>query len=162
MGDTTKSRGRLMLTVLGGLAEFERPYAHRRRPRAGQGARCEAGPQAKADRPSAAGGNQAPRSGRRTDPRHCPQLQRPLQHDFPVVDLKSYVSRKYSLRLMLVAGEMDWPVHDAAKSAPGYHSKIQIALCLPRSKVKVREQFASLIIKEEWVRPRSWQILGLN
>ena len=45
--DTTTSHGRLMLTVLGGLAEFERDLntrAHRRRPSAGRGARAENGP----------------------------------------------------------------------------------------------------------------------
>ena len=51
--DTTTSHGRLMLTVLGGLAEFERdlnPGAHRRRPSAGRGARAENGPTAEAHR----------------------------------------------------------------------------------------------------------------
>jgi DNA invertase Pin-like site-specific DNA recombinase len=45
--DTTTSHGRLMLTVLAGLAEFERdliPCAHRRRPGAGRGAWAENGP----------------------------------------------------------------------------------------------------------------------
>jgi hypothetical protein len=73
------------LTVLGGLAEFERDLIRARtgegRERA-QGARREAGPQTEADRPSAAGGNEAPRRGRRADPRHCPHLQRAQQHDF--------------------------------------------------------------------------------
>jgi DNA invertase Pin-like site-specific DNA recombinase len=42
--DTTTSHGRLMLTALGGLAEFERDLirAHRRRPSAGCGARAVA------------------------------------------------------------------------------------------------------------------------
>jgi DNA invertase Pin-like site-specific DNA recombinase len=47
--DTTTSHGRLMLTVLGGLAEFERdlnPRAHRRGTRARQGTRRQDGPQA--------------------------------------------------------------------------------------------------------------------
>jgi hypothetical protein len=46
--DTTTPHGRLMLTVLGGLAEFERDLirAHRRRPGAGRGARAENGPTA--------------------------------------------------------------------------------------------------------------------
>src|ERR1700704_489958 len=44
--DTTTSHGRLMLTVLGGLAEFERDLirAHRRRPSPRRGARAENGP----------------------------------------------------------------------------------------------------------------------
>src|SRR5271165_757364 len=43
--DTTTAHGRLMLTVLGGLAEFERidPRPHRRRPCPRQGARAEFG-----------------------------------------------------------------------------------------------------------------------
>src|SRR3954470_997488 len=48
--DTTTPHGRLMLTVLGGLAEFERELirAHGRRPAAGQGARRASRAQAKA------------------------------------------------------------------------------------------------------------------
>ncbi len=45
--DTTTSHWCLMLTVLAGLAEFERdfnPSAYRRRPGAGRGARAEDGP----------------------------------------------------------------------------------------------------------------------
>ena len=62
--DTTTSHGRLMLTVLGGPRRVRaRPYpgAHRRRPRAGQGARREDGPQAEAHPAPAARGDQAPR-----------------------------------------------------------------------------------------------------
>jgi DNA invertase Pin-like site-specific DNA recombinase len=46
--DTTTLHGRLMLTVLGGLAEFERDLirAQRGRPRASRGARPENGPTA--------------------------------------------------------------------------------------------------------------------
>jgi hypothetical protein len=72
-----------MLTVLGVLAEFERDLI---RARTGEGReRAKAGEarsQTEADRPSAAGGNQAPRCGRRADPRHCPLLHRAQQHDF--------------------------------------------------------------------------------
>jgi DNA invertase Pin-like site-specific DNA recombinase len=48
--DTTTSHGRLMLTGLGGLAEFEGDLirARRRRPRAGEGTGCEDGAQAEA------------------------------------------------------------------------------------------------------------------
>jgi DNA invertase Pin-like site-specific DNA recombinase len=48
--DTTTSHGRLMLTVLGGLAEFERDLirAHQRRPGTGEDARCEDGATAEA------------------------------------------------------------------------------------------------------------------
>jgi DNA invertase Pin-like site-specific DNA recombinase len=65
--DTTTSHGRLMLTVLGGLAEFERdlnPRPHRRRPRAGQGARRQDGPQAKTHPSPTNGSDQAARGGR--------------------------------------------------------------------------------------------------
>src|SRR6516165_7583044 len=50
--DTTTSHGRLMLTVLGGLAEFERALirAHQRGPRAAQGVRRQARPQTQTDR----------------------------------------------------------------------------------------------------------------
>jgi DNA invertase Pin-like site-specific DNA recombinase len=64
--DTTSSHGRLMLTVLGGLAEFERDLI---RIRTGEGrarakARREDGPQAEAHPAPASGGDQAPRCGR--------------------------------------------------------------------------------------------------
>jgi DNA invertase Pin-like site-specific DNA recombinase len=55
--DTTTAPGRLMLTVLGGLAEFERelPRAHSRGRQVGYGAGGgEDGPQTQTDRPSAA------------------------------------------------------------------------------------------------------------
>jgi DNA invertase Pin-like site-specific DNA recombinase len=57
--DTTTAQGRLMLTVLGGLAEFERDLI---RARTGEGrerakARRQDGPQAKTDRPPEARGN---------------------------------------------------------------------------------------------------------
>ena len=71
--DTTTSHGRLMLTVLGGLAEFERDLI---RARTGEGrARAEArgvkiGPQAEAHAASAARGDQAA-GQRRANARDC-------------------------------------------------------------------------------------------
>jgi DNA invertase Pin-like site-specific DNA recombinase len=78
-GDTTTSHERLMLTVLGGLAEFERDLI---RARTGEGRerakeRCvEDGAQAEAHPPPAGRGDQAARGGR-TNPGDRPQLQRP-------------------------------------------------------------------------------------
>jgi DNA invertase Pin-like site-specific DNA recombinase len=60
--DTTTPHGRLMLTVLGGLAEFEREliqYSHQRRQGARRGERRQAWPQADAHAASAAGSDQA-------------------------------------------------------------------------------------------------------
>jgi DNA invertase Pin-like site-specific DNA recombinase len=71
--DTTTSHGRLMLTVLGGLAEFE--------PGTGKSARREDGAQAEAHASPAGRGDQAARGGR-TNPGHRPHLQCPQQHDF--------------------------------------------------------------------------------
>jgi DNA invertase Pin-like site-specific DNA recombinase len=68
--DTTTPHGRLMLTVLGGLAEFERelhPRAHQRRPRAREGAPREARSHAEAHAPPAARGDQATRQWRVRD-----------------------------------------------------------------------------------------------
>jgi DNA invertase Pin-like site-specific DNA recombinase len=86
--DTTTSHGRLMVTVLGGLAEFERELirmrTHEGRARQGQWrqARPQAGPQ-----PSpAARSDQAPRR-RRSHARHRAQLQRQPQHDFEIDQL---------------------------------------------------------------------------
>jgi DNA invertase Pin-like site-specific DNA recombinase len=62
--DTTTAHGRLMLTVLGGLAEFERefdPRPHRQRARPRRGERRPAWPKADAHRTPEAGGHQAPR-----------------------------------------------------------------------------------------------------
>jgi Resolvase, N terminal domain len=56
--DTTTPHGRLMLTVLGGLAEFERefdPGSYRRGPRESAGARRALRQTAEAQRPSTAG-----------------------------------------------------------------------------------------------------------
>jgi DNA invertase Pin-like site-specific DNA recombinase len=76
--DTTTSHGRLMLTVLGGLAEFERDLIWAR---TGEGrerakARGEDGPQAEAHRSPTGRGDQAARGGR-TNPGDRPHLQRP-------------------------------------------------------------------------------------
>src|SRR6266481_3029459 len=65
--DTTTSHGRLMLTVLGGLAEFERDLIRARtgeRPCARRSAWAENGPTAEAHPASAERGDQAPRAGR--------------------------------------------------------------------------------------------------
>ncbi len=67
--DTTTSHGRLMLTVLGGLAEFERdlsPRPHGRRPRPRRGAWREARTQAQAH-PAPAEGSPCPPRARRGD-----------------------------------------------------------------------------------------------
>jgi DNA invertase Pin-like site-specific DNA recombinase len=60
--DTTTAHGRLMLTVLGGLAEFERELIRARtgEGRARRGERHQARPQADAHPSPAAGGDQAP------------------------------------------------------------------------------------------------------
>ena len=84
--DTTTAHGRLMLTVLGGLAEFERELI---RTRTGEGrARAVArghGPAAQAHPAPAARGDQASRPGRGIARRHWPQLQRQRGDDFPTV-----------------------------------------------------------------------------
>ena len=75
-----------MLTVLGGLAEFERDLI---RTRTGEGReRAKArgvknGPAAQAHPAPAARGDQAPRPGRGIARRHWPQLQRQRVDDFP-------------------------------------------------------------------------------
>src|SRR5437588_10552079 len=65
--DTTTSHGRLMLTVLGGLAEFERDLirAHQRRPGTGEDARCEDGTTAEAHPAPERRSDQATRRRRR-------------------------------------------------------------------------------------------------
>jgi hypothetical protein len=81
--DTTTAHGRLMLTVLGGLAEFERELIRARiaEGRERQGARPELGPTLQADPAPAQRGDSPPRPGRNAH-RHRPQLQRPPEHDF--------------------------------------------------------------------------------
>src|SRR6266850_8101790 len=85
--DTTTSHGRLMLTVLGGLAAGgvrARPNsaAHRRRPSANRGTRAENGTVTQTDPPSEARGDQAPPHRQRNASRHRPQLQRQSGDDF--------------------------------------------------------------------------------
>jgi DNA invertase Pin-like site-specific DNA recombinase len=82
--DTTTAHGRLMLTVLCGLAEFERELI---RARTGEGrARAKARGQSlgrplQAHPAPAERDDSPPRPGR-TAQRHRPQLQRPPEHDF--------------------------------------------------------------------------------
>ncbi len=81
--DTTTPHGRLMLTVLGGLAEFERELI---RARTGEGraravARRKARTKTETDAASAKRSAQAPRP-RRDDARHRPHLQCQSQHHF--------------------------------------------------------------------------------
>ena len=83
--DTTTSHGRLMLTVLGGLAEFERdliPHPNRGRPSAGCGARGANGPPAEAHPSSAERGDQEPRPRRGIAYRDRAQLQCERGDDF--------------------------------------------------------------------------------
>ena len=62
--DTTTAHGRLMLTVLGGLAEFERELIRTRTGEGRERARGYSRSQAQADRTSAARGNRSSGSGR--------------------------------------------------------------------------------------------------
>ena len=82
--DTTTSHGRLMLTVLGGLAEFERELI---RARTGEGrARAKARGVKMGRKPKLTPHQQREaikrRDERRAGARDRPQLQRPQQHDF--------------------------------------------------------------------------------
>ena len=81
--DTTTAHGRLMLTVLGGLAEFERELIRIRtgEGRARQSERTEHGPTLQAHPASAERSDSPSRPGRIAQ-RHRPQLQRPPEHDF--------------------------------------------------------------------------------
>ena len=85
--DTTTSHGRLMLTVLGGLAEFERDLI---RARTGEGRERAKARGVKMGRPpkltatSAAGGDQAPRPRRGIACRDRAQLQRQRGDDFEI------------------------------------------------------------------------------
>jgi DNA invertase Pin-like site-specific DNA recombinase len=76
--DTTTAHGRLMVTVLGGLAEFESELIRARtgegRERA-QGAGRENGAEIQADPAPAARGNPATRHQGRAGARDCPDLQ---------------------------------------------------------------------------------------
>jgi DNA invertase Pin-like site-specific DNA recombinase len=83
--DTTTSHGRLMLTVLGGLAEFERDLI---RARTGEGRERAKARGVKMGRPHkltpapAERGDQAPRPGRGIPYRNRAQLQRECGDDF--------------------------------------------------------------------------------
>jgi Resolvase, N terminal domain len=72
--DITTAHGRLMLTILGGLAEFERELI---RARTGEGRKLAKARGVEMGRkPKLTGGKPAAARGRRTDPRDCPDLQR--------------------------------------------------------------------------------------
>jgi hypothetical protein len=67
--DTSSAQGRLLSTLLAGIAEFRARAdhrAHRPRPQAGDGERCEVRPQAQAVRVPAHRSDQAPRGWRDT------------------------------------------------------------------------------------------------
>jgi DNA invertase Pin-like site-specific DNA recombinase len=72
--DTTTAHGRLMLTIIGGLAEFERELIRARTSegRARQSARRQAWPQTEIDRTPEARGDPPSRPRRRACARDCP------------------------------------------------------------------------------------------
>jgi hypothetical protein len=78
--DTGTSTGRLMIAVLGGLADVERP--HRRGPQPGAEARAAHGPTVETDR-RAEGRGPTTTSGRCHACRTRAQLRRRQEHDFP-------------------------------------------------------------------------------
>jgi DNA invertase Pin-like site-specific DNA recombinase len=82
--DISTTHGRLMLTVLGGLAEFERDQigAPASEGRERQGARRQARAKTQANRAPDARGDSSPRPWWRAGARDRPQLQRQPQHDF--------------------------------------------------------------------------------
>ena len=92
--DTTTAHGRLMLTVLGGLAEFERDLIRARtgegRDRA-EGAGREDGAEIQTHRPPAARGDQTPRHEGGAGAGDCPDLQRLAQHDFTVEGMSAII-----------------------------------------------------------------------
>jgi DNA invertase Pin-like site-specific DNA recombinase len=79
--DTTTAHGRLMLTVLGGLVEFEKELFRTRTSEGRERARVKLG-RTEADRMPKARGDSPPRPERRDTPRDRPQLQCQPQHDF--------------------------------------------------------------------------------
>jgi hypothetical protein len=101
--DTTTSHGRLMLTVLGGLAEFERDLI---RMRTGEG-------RARAENRPAAKGDQAPRAWRGIPYRDWPQLQRQRGDDFEaqpmtMIGPKIVISWLAVIAAFLSAGPSFW------------------------------------------------------
>jgi DNA invertase Pin-like site-specific DNA recombinase len=91
--DTTTPHGRLMLTVMGGLAEFERELI---RARTGEGrergkeARCPLRPQAETDPAAAQRSSATARRGRGNPRRAGPALQCAPKHDFKTRGVESH------------------------------------------------------------------------
>ena len=91
--DTTTAHGRLMLTVLGGLAEFEReanPRPHRRGPGANEGERQEPRSSVQADAPPEARGDQATRQRQGNADRDRRQLQHQRGDDFEACGIDAF------------------------------------------------------------------------
>ena len=100
--DTTTPHGRLIFTVLGGLAEFEKvdPRSHQRGTCPRQGTRRQTWPQTENDRTPEARGDPPPRPRWRARARDRPHLQCQSQHDLatvttmPWLDLVSGAAKK--------------------------------------------------------------------
>jgi resolvase-like protein len=94
--DTTTPHGKLMVTMLGGLAEFERELI---RARTGEGRKrakergVRFGPPAQDDAPSAPGSASAPSCGR-YDGRCCADLCRRPGHHQPTGDCQPFRARR--------------------------------------------------------------------
>ena len=82
--DTTTSHGRLMLTVLGGLAEFERDLIRARTSEGRERAKARGVKMGRPHKltPHQQAGNSSPQGERRGRAGDCPQLQRPQQRRF--------------------------------------------------------------------------------
>jgi DNA invertase Pin-like site-specific DNA recombinase len=124
--DTTTPHGRLMLTVLGGLAEFERDLIRARTSEGRDRAKArgvKARPQTETDGAQEARGDPPPRRARRAGARDRAQLQCLAQHDFKAdgvigcshgeSELRIAAGRPFALRRSLHKAER--PAHNLSR-----------------------------------------------
>lgn len=136
--DTTTPHGRLMLTVLGGLAEFEKELIRSRTAegREREGARGEARAQTEIDRAPEARGDPPARRERRAGARDRPQLQRSPQHDFAAYRLawmKTLREGRQFMPLPVSSVEHKCVLCHRSRSVASFAQQSSISSCVQKS-----------------------------
>ena len=146
--DTTTAHGRLMLTVLGGLAEFERELI---RARTGEGrARAMArgvkmGRQAEDDAAPEEGGATPPRS-RRAYARDRAELQRQPQHDFEAQRMTVAPTLDYLLIERALLGSL--PIDQLNREEKDFYQKYKPAFDVGRLANRMAQGYYAFLVAQ--------------